>query len=98
MLNLKREQISRDTFRKEVFFNAPPFSKEARFIDTTFTKAANFHGTKLQRAVFSHAKFLNEVRFLGSDSDDEVFNDETLFGYTIFEQPTKVPISMLTST
>jgi len=85
--------FSRAIFSKGVDFSGATFTKEAcatlrqeaYFYGATFTKEAYFYDVKFQNSDFSEAKFLNEVRFSGS----EVFKDETLFRYTIFEQPTK---------
>jgi Pentapeptide repeats (9 copies) len=65
------------------------FSKEAEFTEVTFSKEANFIYAKFSKfADFSHAKFLNEVRF-SEEKKSKIFDDETLFRYTIFEQPNK---------
>lgn len=72
------------TFTKEADFNHATFSERADFDGATFIKGANFVGTKFHNANFTQTKFLNEVRFSGSE-----FKGEVLFKYTIFEQPAK---------
>jgi Pentapeptide repeats (9 copies) len=72
------------TFSEEADFENAKFFNRTLFYDATFSKKANFIHAKFSNfADFSHSKFLDEVRFSGT----KLFNGETLFNYTVFEEP-----------
>ena len=72
-------------------FKEAEFLEAAKFTEVTFSKEADFISAQfsfISDSDFSHAKFLNEVRF-SEGVAGSTFNGETLFRYTIFEQPNK---------
>jgi uncharacterized protein YjbI with pentapeptide repeats len=75
------------TFSEGAFFEGATFSAGgADFYNATFSATVFFDGATFSGQVkFDGATFLGEAYFLGSQ-----FGEETLFRYTLFEQPNKV--------
>jgi uncharacterized protein YjbI with pentapeptide repeats len=76
------------TFSREASFRKATFSEGAVFEDATFSERVFFSNAVFSGGVgvdFHGAKFLGEAFFLRSH-----FDEETLFRYTLFEQPNKV--------
>ena len=81
---IEKANFDGDEFTEKADFGRATFTEKANFSEAIFTKEVDFFDTQFQIADFSQVKFLNEIRFSGSEI---TFKDETLFRYRIFEQP-----------